>query len=156
MRSAGSPPPREAPPALTSRERTGIARSGPGPERPQEPPSPRRSECLRCGGAFVGGMPVHAARRYCGVPCRRAAEYEVRRVGRLLAACEAEHSRRVELDRVNNGLLRALRSFDGRSWQDDLNDLQSEVAALRRRLRELRHPVPPCAAERSLSHEPRR
>jgi len=96
--------------------------------------------CVRCGEALVVVAAVHLARRYCGVPCRRAVEYEVRRVRRRLADREAEHARRVRLDAWNNGLLRSLRSFGGRSWQDDLNDIQSEVAALRRRLHTLRHP----------------
>ena len=144
MRTAALPPPRKHPPAGTSRERARIGAPGPAPEdaRVCLPPGTRTRACVRCGTVLSGMAPVRASRRYCGVPCRRAVEYEVRRVRRHLAARDAELARRLELDRANNGLLSTLRSLDGRTWQDDLAAIRSEVAALRRRLDHLRHPRP--------------
>lgn len=144
MRTAAFPPPRKDPPGLTSRPHARIGAPGPAPEdaRVCLPPGTRTRACARCGTVLSGIGSVHAARRYCGVPCRRAVEYAVRRVRRHLAARAAELARRLELDRANNGLLSTLRSLDGRSWQDDLAAIRSEVAALRRRLDHLRHPRP--------------
>jgi hypothetical protein len=91
---------------------------------------------------FAVGTTVHAKRRYCGPPCRRDVEYEVRRVRRRLARGADELAARLELDRVNNGLLSTLRGLDGRSWADDTRARAADVAALRRRLHALRHPRP--------------
>jgi hypothetical protein len=88
------------------------------------------------------GIPTHSRRRYCGVGCRRDVEYEVRRVVRRLARRAAELARRVELDRVNRGLLSRLRGLDGRSWLDDVAAIRAEIDVLRGRLHVLRHPQP--------------
>ena len=72
--------------------------------------------------------------------CRRAAEYEVRRLRRRLARHERELARRIQLDRWNNGLLSTLRGLDGRTWLDDTNAIRFEIDALRARLHVLRHP----------------
>jgi len=91
---------------------------------------------------IASGIPTHPRRRYCGIGCRRATEYEVRRVRRRLARYSAELARRLELDRVNRGLLSTLRGLDGRSWLDDVAAVRAEIDALRRRLHVLRHPRP--------------
>lgn len=137
-RPAASPP-RKDPPGLVSRVRTRNARPGPSPRGRQEGSPPGRSACVRCGRAFEMHSPL---RRYCGVRCRRGVEFEVRRVRRRLEARAAELARRLDLDRVNRGLLSALRGLDGRSWLDDVAALRSEIDALRGRLRVLRHPRP--------------
>jgi hypothetical protein len=85
-------------------------------------------------------------RRYCGVPCRRDVEYEVRRVRRRLARRDSELARRLELDRANRGLLGTLRAFDGSTWAGDTQALRTEIAALRRRLHVLRTLHPRAAA----------
>jgi hypothetical protein len=99
---------------------------------------PRSLACVRCGAPFVPRNRGRT-RRYCAVPCRRAAEYEVRRVRRRLARQERELARRVELDRVNGGLLRDLRGLDGSTWAGDTDAIRVEVLCLRRRLH-LLHP----------------
>ena len=101
--------------------------------------------CVRCGAAFPPRN-CGRTRRYCGVPCRRDVEFEVRRVGRRLARRHAELSRRIELDRANGGLLSTLRGLDGSTWAGDTQAIRDEIAALHRRLHVLRTPQPRAAA----------
>lgn len=95
---------------------------------------------------FAALATVHPARRYCGVPCRRDVEYEVRRVRRRLGRRTAELARRLELDRANRGLLSTLRGLDGSTWAGDTQATRDEIAALHRRLHVLRTPQPRAAA----------
>lgn len=80
----------------------------------------------------------------------------MRRVRRRLAARSADLARRLELDRVNRGLLSTLRALDGSTWAGDTNAVRADIDALRRRLDVLRRPRPlPRAVRRqgaSLNH----
>jgi hypothetical protein len=80
------------------------------------------------------------------VPCRRDVEYEVRRVRRRLDRQQRELARRLELDRVNRGLLSTLRGLDGSTWAGDTQAIRDEIAALHRRLHVLRTLHPGAAA----------
>ena len=134
-------PPESDPLGVVSRTRARNARPGPCSKGPRNETRPHRSAltCARCGDSF----PIRLrgrTRRYCGVPCRRDVEYEVRRVRRRLARRSAELTRRLELDRANRGLLSTLRGLDGSTWAGDTDDLRVEIAVLRRRLHSLHHP----------------
>lgn len=130
------------PPGGTSRPRAYAGTRGPDSEDGHVCLPPRGLVCVRCGSPFLAGAAVHLARQYCGIGCRRDAEYEVRRVRRRLERRSAELARRLALDAANHGLLSALRSVDGTSWLADTDAIRNEVAALRRRLHALRHPQP--------------
>lgn len=161
MTAAAASPPRKDPLGGTSRPRAQAGTPGPGSKRPQEPNPPRDAAraCVRCGVALVVGVALQPARRYCAVPCRRDAEYEVRRVRRRLRRVEDRRDRWIDADRSSNGFWSATPFFDGTTLHDLLAALQREVLALRRRLHQLRpshHPGAASCGRKSSSHESHR
>ena len=58
--------------------------------------------CVSCGGKLPKQAGSGRPRRYCSEPCRRLAEYEVRRVSRLLGGIEATISA-IHIDGQNAG-----------------------------------------------------
>jgi hypothetical protein len=84
--------------------------------------------CLMCDSPLVQPATGHP-RVYCGVPCRRAAEYELRRVQSLLLTAERMHQRCRAAHEID--------SFDRPSTRRALKWWTSEVAQLKARQRAL-------------------
>lgn len=78
------------------------------------------TKCTKCGGELPAGVSMR--RRYCSVACRRAVEFEIRRIDGQLATLEEQQS----YARINDC-----------PWQDDPRLLDCEIARLRKRLRSL-------------------
>jgi len=86
------------------------------------------AECLMCGTALeqpATGRP----RVYCGVPCRRASEYELRRVQSLLLTAERQEQRARVAHEVG--------SFDRPATRHALKWWAAEVQQLKARQRAL-------------------
>jgi hypothetical protein len=86
------------------------------------------SECVSCG-CLLDQPETGRPRVYCSVPCRRAAEYELRRVQSLLLTAERSHQRARERHEVE--------SFDRPSTRRALKWWAGEVAQLKARQRAL-------------------
>ena len=86
--------------------------------------------CLKCGEPLPERAATGRPTTYCGVPCRRAGEFEIRRLNRRLerleeTASELRHSRST------------IRDWLGRTRQQALADTAAEIGAAEERLRAL-------------------
>jgi hypothetical protein len=86
------------------------------------------SECVSCG-ALLDQPETGRPRVYCSVPCRRAAEYELRRVQSLLLTAERHDQRARAAHEID--------SFDRPSTRRMLKWWAGEVAQLKARQRAL-------------------
>ena len=87
------------------------------------------STCLKCGDPLTKpatGRPP----RYCSAPCRRLAEYEIKRLQRHLQRLETER------EELRNSRLK-LGDYLGRTHRQQVNDNHKAIAKAETRLREL-------------------
>ncbi len=89
--------------------------------------------CTRCGAAYAARSPA-PHRRYCGMPCRRDVEYEVRRLRRRLGRQDRQVARREQIDAWSGGLYSTLRYLDGRTWLAETNGIRCRIRAVKTRL----------------------
>ena len=90
------------------------------------------SNCKKCGAELriptTGRPPT-----YCGVACRRSAEFEIRRINKRLETYETERDHLRELAKLPH----TPRYFDGRDVKRRLEDIETTIANTEERLRSL-------------------
>jgi hypothetical protein len=94
----------------------------------QEVPVEKPTGCAMCGKALVQ-PPTGRPRRYCGPVCRRAAEYELRRVQSLLLAAE-KASQRARAAHDDNTWDKASTRRAVKFWAGEVRRLQTRLFQL--------------------------
>ena len=87
--------------------------------------------CLKCGGPLPERPATGRPATYCSVACRRAAEFEIRRLNRRLEVLE------VKASGLRHGRDSGIRDWQGRTPQMALADVEEEIAEAEARLRAL-------------------
>ena len=87
--------------------------------------------CLKCGGPLPERPATGRPPAYCSVACRRAAEFEIRRLNRRLETLETKASA------LRHGRDTGIRDWQGRTPQMALADAEGEIADAEARLRAL-------------------
>ncbi len=91
----------------------------------------RPSQCVMCGGELPEPASTGRPRSYCSMPCKRAAEYELRRAQSLLLSAERSEARERSLALGVDHSWKGQRHKDAaKFWAGEVERLQGRLVVL--------------------------